>query len=57
VLGVDLDGRIGTGMLGSFRLTFTDRGRSLWLEDLASALTPAAPPVETEPTGLHGTLE
>jgi hypothetical protein len=54
VLGVDLDGRIGAGLLGSFRLTFTDRGRALWLEDLASALVPASQPADSS-ASLEGT--
>lgn len=39
-LGVDLDGRMGVGLLGTFRVSFGEGGRALWLEDLASALTP-----------------
>ena len=33
-VGVDLDGFAGAGLFGTFRLTFADRGKTLWLEDL-----------------------
>jgi len=33
-VGVDLDGAAGSGLFSTFRLTFADRGRTLWLEDL-----------------------
>ncbi len=33
-VGVDLDGFAGSGLFASFRLTFADRGRTLWMEDL-----------------------
>ncbi len=33
-LGVDLDGAVGSGLFATFRVTFADQGRNLWLEDL-----------------------
>lgn len=33
-LDVDLDGLIGAGLLATFRITLSDGGRSMWLEDL-----------------------
>jgi hypothetical protein len=33
-VGVDLDGAAGSGLFSTFRLTFADQGRVLWLEDL-----------------------
>lgn len=33
-LGIEIDGLIGSGLLASFRVTLTDGGRTLWLEDL-----------------------
>jgi hypothetical protein len=33
-LDVDLDGLIGSGLLATFRITLSDGGRSMWLEDL-----------------------
>ena len=43
-LGVDIDGLLGSGLLGTFRVTLIDGGRSMWLEDLpAEALIPPTP--------------
>jgi hypothetical protein len=33
-VGVDLDGFAGSGLLATFRMTFADGGRTLWMEDL-----------------------
>lgn len=33
-LGVELDGFAGSGLVATFRVTFADRGRTMWLEDL-----------------------
>lgn len=33
-IGVDLDGFAGSGLFATFRLTFADQGRTLWMEDL-----------------------
>jgi len=33
-VGMDLDGVAGSGLFSTFRLTFADQGRTLWLEDL-----------------------
>ncbi len=33
-IGVDLDGFAGSGLFATFRLTFADGGRTLWMEDL-----------------------
>ncbi len=32
--GIDLDGFAGSGLFSTFRLTFADEGRTLWMEDL-----------------------
>ena len=48
-LNVDLDGAIGAGLLGAFRVTLADGGRTMWLEDLPRATVPAAAP--DEPSG------
>ena len=31
---VDLDGVVGSGLLAAFRVTLTDGGRAMWLEDI-----------------------
>jgi hypothetical protein len=56
-LDTDLDGLVGSGLLGAFRVTWANGGRSLWLEDAATFVggvpdgsAPAAPP-GTEPQG------
>ncbi|MCH2107952.1 MAG: hypothetical protein MK135_01375 [Polyangiaceae bacterium] len=33
-LGVDLDGLAGSGLFASFRMTFAEQGKILWMEDL-----------------------
>lgn len=33
-VGIDLDGVAGSGLFATFRLTFADGGRTLWVEDL-----------------------
>lgn len=33
-VGVDLDGLAGSGLFATFRLTFADRGKTMWMEDL-----------------------
>jgi hypothetical protein len=33
-VGVNLDGFAGSGLFATFRLTFADSGRTLWMEDL-----------------------
>ena len=38
VMGVDLDGVMGTSMLARFRCTFGDDGRVLWIEDDAEMM-------------------
>ena len=55
-LGVDLDGFAGSALVATFRMTFADRGKTLWLEDLpqevleqealAAERREAPPPVE-----------
>ena len=59
--GIDLDGFAGSGLFATFRLTFADEGRTLWLEDLPpdviamrralaeKARTRAVPPRELVP--------
>jgi hypothetical protein len=50
LLGIELDGLIGAGLLTTFRVTLVDGGRTMWLEDLPaealnqpSLLPPPAP--------------
>jgi len=51
-LGVNVDGLLGSGLLATFRMTLTDGGRGMWLEDLPpEALVPPEPivlPAESE---------
>jgi hypothetical protein len=35
-MGIDLDGVVGSGLLAAFRVTLTDGGRAMWLEDMPS---------------------
>ncbi len=53
VLGIELDGLLGSGVLSAFRVTLADQGRTMWLEDAPQALStvPAAlpPPAPTAP--------
>jgi len=42
---VDLDGVVGSALLAAFRVTLTDGGRSMWLEDMPSAREGGPPPV------------
>jgi hypothetical protein len=44
---IDLDGVIGASMLGAFRITLADEGRTMWLEDLP--MPPPSPPPAAEP--------
>jgi hypothetical protein len=39
-LKVDVDGAVGAGLLGNFRLTFTDAGRVLWVEQRPAVAPP-----------------
>lgn len=49
-LDVDLDGLVGAGLLGAFRVTIIDGGRAMWVEDMPIAETAAPPPApETAP--------
>jgi hypothetical protein len=58
---IDLDGVVGSGLLAAFRVSMTDDGRAMWLEDLpmpqnlAPSNNPppgAAPPTLVPPGGL-----
>jgi hypothetical protein len=40
-LSVDLDGFAGSGLFATFRLTFADRGRTLYIEDLPAEVIEA----------------
>jgi hypothetical protein len=55
-LGTSLDGRLGSGLLGSFRVSFADGGRALWLEELAASLPSSDANGATEGEGGFGTL-
>lgn len=52
LLGIDLDGVVGAGLLAQFRLTFGDGGRVVWLEDNAAIakLLERSPPAPAAPT-------
>jgi hypothetical protein len=52
-LGVDLDGVVGSRLLAAFRVTLTDGGRTLWLED-APAPLPDPDAAETVAPGAPG---
>jgi hypothetical protein len=41
---VDLDGVLGSGLLAAFRVTLTDGGRAMWLEDVPPMQQSANPP-------------
>jgi len=41
---VDLDGVVGSGLLAAFRVTLTDGGRAMWLEDMPSQRDNGGPP-------------
>jgi hypothetical protein len=44
VMGVDLDGVMGAGLLYQFRCTFGDDGRVLWIEDDSDLVRMMSPP-------------
>jgi hypothetical protein len=46
-LDIELDGLVGSGLLSAFRITLTDEGKTLWLEDAPTAeeRAAAAPPM------------
>jgi hypothetical protein len=44
---MDLDGVLGASLLGAFRITLGDEGRTMWLEDLA--MPPPSPPAADTP--------
>ena len=47
----DLDGVLGSGLLAAFRVTLTDEGRAMWLEDLPSTPPPSPKPAaSSEPS-------
>jgi hypothetical protein len=48
VMGVDLDGVMGAGLLYQFRCTFGDEGRVLWIEDDADMLRVMSQPLPPE---------
>lgn len=41
---VDIDGVVGSGLLAYFRVTLTDEGRAMWLEDMPQPQTSAQGP-------------
>jgi hypothetical protein len=41
---VDIDGVVGSGLLAYFRVTLTDGGRAMWLEDVPQLQQSAPPP-------------
>jgi hypothetical protein len=44
---INLDGVIGASLLGAFRITLGDEGRTMWVEDLA--MPPPSPPAAEAP--------
>ncbi|MEM9696087.1 MAG: hypothetical protein AAGA56_26320, partial [Myxococcota bacterium] len=53
-LDVDVDGMLGAGLLANFRLTFTERGRVLWVEKRPTPEPSRGPlPVAPPPGGLE----
>ncbi len=50
VMGVDLDGVMGSGLLYQFRCTFGDDGRVLWIEDDAEMMRMMSQPSPEAPT-------
>jgi hypothetical protein len=48
-LGVDLDGVLGSRLLAAFRVTLTDGGRTMWLEDAPAPLPESGPGLGSEP--------
>ncbi|HEX9297305.1 MAG TPA: hypothetical protein VF881_15795 [Polyangiaceae bacterium] len=45
---IDIDGIIGSGLLAAFRVTLTDGGRAMWLEDIP-VMEKTAPPSQAPP--------
>jgi hypothetical protein len=48
-LGVDIDGLVGMGLIGQFRVTLFDGGRSMWLEDIPPEALQPPPPIDMPP--------
>ena len=46
---VDIDGVVGSGLLAYFRVTLTDDGRAMWLEDIPTMPQSAPPPEKAPP--------
>jgi hypothetical protein len=51
-LQIDIDGAVGAGLLSEFRLTFSDGGRTLWVEQTDSVAPAGDSPPGLEPPGL-----
>lgn len=54
VLGIDLDGVVGSGLVGGFRVTFGNGGRTMWLEDEAASGAVPVGGAPEEPQGPPG---
>jgi tetratricopeptide (TPR) repeat protein len=48
-LNIDVDGVVGAGLLSKFRLTLSDHGRVLWVEQPADIVLPPAGPLPPGP--------
>lgn len=58
VLGINIDGVVGSGLLGAFRVTLGDGGKTLWMEeDFVAASPTAAPPPPPAPGGSEAPTE
>ena len=63
-LGIDVDGAVGAGFLSDYRVSFSDGGRTLWVEQRGTLesvtplpLAPTAVPGPLEPMGPSNLLE
>jgi len=48
-LSIDIDGVVGAGLLSNFRLTLSDRGRVLWVEQTPDLAAPSGAPLPPGP--------
>jgi hypothetical protein len=53
-LGIELDGMVGSRLLAAFRVTLTDDGRTMWLEDAPTPMQSGDAPAAQGPDGPAG---